>query len=285
MSLFPDKDDYGFVVAIDKLKWAFEQADAIVIGAGAGLSTAAGFEYGGERFQENFPGYTKRYGFSDEYSGGFYPYRTMEEFWAFWARAIMLNRYTEPSKLYVDLLNKVSDRNYFVLTTNVDHQFQLAGFDKERLFYTQGDYGLFQCSRPCHLETWDNEEEIRAMYEAIDGFKIPTEMIPKCPVCGADANMNLRCDDTFVEDLGWHDACARYEKFINENKDKRILYLELGVGMNTPGIIKYPFWRFTKMNKKATYACVNLLQVYCPREIENQSICIKADIARVIKSL
>ena len=236
---------------MSEIKSVLENAEALVVGAGAGLSTSAGFTYSGERFEQYFSDFQARYGFSDMYTGGFYPYKTLEEHWAYWSRYIMINRYMDVTiPVYEKLFELVKDKNYFVITTNVDHCFQKAGFDKSRLFYTQGDYGLFQCSEPCHKKTYDNEEQIRAMYEAQQDMKIPTELLPKCPVCGKPMSMNLRADDTFVEDEGWHTAALRYEDFLNENKDKNIVYLELGVGGNTPGIIKYPFWNMTYSNPK-----------------------------------
>lgn len=271
---------------IEKIKSVLENAEALVVGAGAGLSTSAGFTYSGERFEKYFSDFQARYGFSDMYTGGFYPYKTLEEHWAYWSRYIMINRYMDaPVPVYEDLFKLVKDKNYFVITTNVDHCFQKAGFDKTRLFYTQGDYGLFQCSEPCHQKTYDNEEQIRAMYEAQKDMKIPTELLPKCPVCGKPMSMNLRADDTFVEDEGWHKAALRYEDFLNENKDKNIVYLELGVGGNTPGIIKYPFWNMTYSNPKAKYICINKGEAVVLKEIENQSICVNNDIYEVIKSL
>lgn len=271
---------------IEKIKSVLEKSDALVIGAGAGLSTSAGFTYSGERFEKYFSDFQARYGFSDMYTGGFYPYKTFEEHWAYWSRYIMINRYMDaPIPVYEELFELVKDKNYFVITTNVDHCFQKAGFDKSRLFYTQGDYGLFQCSEPCHQKTYDNEEQIRAMYEVQQDMKIPTELLPKCPVCGKPMSMNLRADDTFVEDEGWHRAALRYEDFLNGNKDKNIVYLELGVGGNTPGIIKYPFWNMTYSNPKAKYICINKGEAVVPKEIENQSICVNNDIYEVIKSL
>ena len=268
------------------LKNALDNAKAVVIGAGAGLSTSAGFAYSGERFTENFADFEKKYGFHDMYSGGFYPYSTLEEKWAYWSRYVYINRYKDiPKPVYEDLYNLVKDKDYFVLTTNVDHCFQKVGFDKKRLFYTQGDYGLFQCCEPCHDSTYDNEEIIRRMVEEQKDMKIPSSLIPKCPICGKPMTMNLRADDKFVEDEGWHSACERYGEFIENHKDKRILYLELGVGGNTPVIIKYPFWRFTLSNPKATYACINYGEARCPEQIRKQSICINEDIGKVIQSL
>jgi len=271
---------------IEKIKSVLENAEAIVVGAGAGLSTSAGFTYSGERFEKYFSDFQTRYGFSDMYTGGFYPYKTLEEHWAYWSRYIMINRYMDATiPVYEELFELVKNKNYFVITTNVDHCFQKAGFDKSRLFYTQGDYGLFQCSEPCHHKTYDNEEQIRAMYEAQKDMKIPTELLPKCPVCGKPMSMNLRADDTFVEDEGWHKAALRYEDFLNENKEKNIVYLELGVGGNTPGIIKYPFWNMTYSNPKAKYICINKGEAVVPKEIENQSICVNNDIWTVLMEL
>ena len=280
------KSTENYSVQIDKLKKALDECDAIVIGAGAGLSTAAGFTYSGERFNQYFSDFKAKYGFDDMYSGGFYPYRTQEEFWAYWSRYIYINRYMDiPSDLYNRLYKLVSGKDYFVITTNVDHCFQKTGFDKKRLFYTQGDYGLFQCSEPCCQETFDNEEIIKAMYEQQKDMKIPSDLIPKCPHCGRPLTTNLRCDDKFVQDEGWYKASERYGDFIRRHKNMKVLYLELGVGYNTPVIIKYPFWQMTAQNPNATYACINMGDSACPKEIENQSICIDADILKVIEDV
>ncbi len=271
---------------INRLKEEIKTADAILIGAGAGLSASAGFTYSGDRFEKNFADFHRKYGITDMYSGGFYPYDSLEEYWAWWSRHIYVNRYdAAPGKPYTALLELVKDKDYFVLTTNVDHQFQKAGFDKKRLFYTQGDYGLWQCSKACHNKTYDNEAQVREMVTKQKNMKIPAELIPKCPVCGAPMTMNLRCDDTFVQDEGWYAAAERYEDFIRRHNGLHILFLELGVGMNTPGIIKYPFWQMTAKNSNAVYACINRGEAYCPREIANQSICIDGDIAETLRAL
>lgn len=271
---------------IQKLKNELETADAVVIGAGAGLSTSAGFTYTGERFQKYFGDFIQKYGFKDMYSGGFYPFKTLEEHWAYWSRYIYINRYMDaPKPVYSDLLKLVSDKDYFVLTTNVDHCFQKAGFDKHRLFYTQGDYGLWQCSKPCHQKTYDNETVIKKMLDEQKDMKIPSELVPYCPLCKAPMTMNLRADMTFVEDEGWHKAANRYEDFIRRHEGLHILFLELGVGSNTPVIIKYPFWRMTDQNPNAVYACINLTEAYCPAEIKNQAICINGDIGGVLRKM
>lgn len=270
---------------IERLKNAVKNTDTIVIGAGAGLSTSAGFTYSGERFEKYFSDFGKKYGFQDMYSGGFYPYETPEEMWAYWSRYIYINRYIDaPEPVYEKLLEIVKNKDYFVITTNVDHCFQKAGFDKKRLFYTQGDYGLFQCSEPCHNKTYDNEKMITLMYEKQKDMKIPSELVPKCPVCGKPMTMNLRSNDSFVEDEGWHNAAERYSAFLRTRKGK-ILYLELGVGYNTPSIIKYPFWRMTKNNPQALYACINFGDAGCPAEIKAQSVCIDGDIGEVLDKL
>lgn len=261
-------------------------AKNILIGAGAGLSTAAGYAYDGERFQKNFADFEAEYGFHDMYSGGFYPYDTPEEFWAFWSRNIYCNRYDlPPNPTYRKLLELVREKNYFVLTTNVDHAFQLNGFDKMRLFYTQGDYGLFQCSTPCHKKTYDNEKIVREMLAAQKNMRVPSELIPRCPKCGEMMTLNLRSDDKFVEDAGWHAAAYRYEKFLKTYAAGEILYLELGVGGNTPGIIKYPFWQFTAQNPRARYVCINKGEAFVPAEIAARSLVIDADIAEVLNAL
>ena len=271
---------------LERLQAALRDCDAVVIGAGSGLSTAAGFTYNGERFKKYFSDFAEKYGIRDMYSGGFYPFATPEEHWAYWSRYIFINRYQDaPKPVYDDLLKLVQDKDYFVITTNVDHCFQKAGFDKMRLFYTQGDYGLFQCSEPCCQETFDNESVIRQMIERQENMKIPTELLPTCPHCGKPMTMNLRCDDTFVEDEGWHRAAERYENFLRTRAGGKILFLEFGVGYNTPVIIKYPFWQMTAKNPNATYVCINQGQAVCPQEIERQSVCINADIGQVLQSL
>lgn len=266
------------------LKDEIATADAIIIGAGAGLSASAGFDYSGERFEKYFADFHEKYGITDMYSGGFYPFETLNEYWAWWSRLILVNRYDVPvGKPYKNLLKAVADKDYFVLTTNVDHQFQLAGFDKKRLFYTQGDYGLWQCSEPCCNETFDNESAVRAMVKQQQNMKIPDELIPKCPHCGKPMAMNLRCDDRFVQDEGWYTAAERYEEFIRRHRNLHILFLELGVGFNTPGIIKYPFMQMTARNPKAVYACVNMNEAYAPRGIGDRAVFIDEDIGDVIE--
>lgn len=271
---------------MERLKAALQDCDAVVIGAGAGLSTAAGFTYTGERFEKYFSDFAAKYGIQDMYSGGFFPFATPEEHWAYWSRYIYINRYMDaPKPVYDAILKLVQDKDYFVITTNVDHCFQKAGFDKKRLFYTQGDYGLFQCSEPCCQETFDNEAVILEMVKRQEDMKIPSELLPVCPHCGKPMTMNLRSDDTFVEDEGWHRAAERYEDFLRTRTGGKILFLELGVGYNTPVIIKYPFWQMTAKNPEATYACINPGQAVCPQEIEQRSICMNADIGQVLQSL
>lgn len=289
--------------SICKLKEAFDHADAIIIGAGAGLSTSAGLSYSGERFHKYFHDFAEKYPIQDIYSGGFYPFDTLEEHWAWWSRHIWINRYMDaPKPVYNRLYELVKNRDYFILTTNVDHQFQKAGFDKHRLFYTQGDYGLWQCSVPCHNETYDNEATVRKMVAAQgfafakdgdlyvpDGIKlkmeVPSELIPYCPHCHKPMSMNLRADDTFVEDAGWHHAAERYEEFLQSHRKQKVLFLELAVGYNTPSIVKYSFWRMTHDWPNATYACLNYGEAYAPDEIKRKSICVNGDIGEILTSL
>lgn len=272
--------------SIRRLQDSLSSADAIVIGAGSGLSSSAGHTYSGARFKRNFADFIARYRFTDMYSAGFYPYAAPEEYWAYWSRYIALNRYAEDGgAVYGDLLRLTEGKDCFVITTNVDHCFQRAGFDKERLFYTQGDYGLWQCAKPCHAKTYDNEAAVRRMVAAQRDMRIPTGLLPHCPVCGRAMAMNLRSDDSFVEDQGWRLAAARYQAFLDRQATGRVLYLELGVGNNTPVIIKFPFWRRTRQNPNAIYACINLGEAYVPAEIADRSICINRDIGQVLRSI
>ena len=275
-----------FSESIQKLETEIETAEAIVIGAGAGISVSSGFVYSGRRFDRNFSDFHEAYGITDMYSGGFYPFPSIEEYWAWWSRMLWINRYEcGVGKPYSDILSLVCNKDYFIITTNVDHQFQRAGFDKKRLFYTQGDYGLFQCSEPCHQKTYDNEDAIRKMIDEQSNMKIPSSLIPLCPVCGKPLTTNLRIDDRFVQDDGWYAAASCYEDFLRRHNGMHILFLELGVGMSTPGIIKYPFWRMVMENENALYCTVNKGQVYVPSEIKNKSIIIDDDIGYVITQL
>ena len=292
---------------IAKLREILDSAEYVVVGAGAGLSASAGFSYTGERFKKYFSDFEAKYHFHDMYSGGFANFGSLEETWAYWSRYIYINRYmSAPVPVYEKLLELVRGKDYFAITTNVDHCFQKAGFDKKRLFYTQGDYGLFQCCVPCRKKTYENEEIVRKMLVS-QGFgfedsengkdgdlvflrnplkmEIPPELVPRCPVCGKPMSMNLRCDETFVEDDGWHEAARRYQDFIEKHKNARTLFLELGVGENTPGIIKYPFWNLTYKNKNAFYAAVNMEKEEVPAEIKARSVLIKGDIFKTIESL
>lgn len=280
------KSTENYSARIDKLWHAIQAADAILIGAGAGLSTSAGLAYTGDRFNQNFVEFIAKYHFGDMYAATFYPYDSPEAYWAYMSRHIHLNRYAAPVGMpYTSLLDLMMDKDFFVLTTNVDHQFQRAGFDKSRLFYTQGDYGLWQCSVPCHAQTYDNKDATMDMLTQQRDLQIPTELVPHCPKCSEPMSMNLRCDDTFVQDEGWHAAAGRYTDFIRGHMRGKIVYLELGVGSNTPGIIKYPFWRMTAQNPHATYACVNLGEAYAPEQIAQQANCLGTDVGQVIHAL
>ena len=269
--------------AISRLADTLAAVDAVVVGAGAGLSTSAGFTYSGERFQKYFADFIEAYGFSDMYSAGFYPFKTLEERWAYWSRHIWYNRYVPaPKDTYAKLAKLLAGKDFFVLTTNVDHQFQLAGFPKDRLFYTQGDYGLWQCSQSCHENTYDNYETVKLMVETQRDMRVSSELVPHCPRCSEPMSMNLRADHTFVEDAGWHRAAQRYQDFMAAHRADKVLYLELGVGANTPGIIKYPFWQRTYANPLATYACINFGQAQAPIEISERSILIDGDIHQAL---
>ena len=282
----PDRGKAMVEGQAEKLIAALASCDAIVVGAGAGLSTAAGFTYSGERFERLFPDFIEAYGFTDMYTAGFYHFPTLEEQWAYWSRFIWCNRYEPaPKDTYAKLLRVLEGKDFFVITTNVDHQFQLAGFPKDRLFYTQGDYGLWQCSLPCHAKTYDNYETVKRMVEEQHDRKVPSELVPRCPVCGRPMSMNLRADDTFVQDDGWYEAATRYNTYLREHSGGNVLFFELGIGANTPGIIKYPFWQMTAANPQATYACINYGEIFAPPQIIDQSILINGDADAVLAKL
>lgn len=275
-----------FQKRINKAKELIRNADFVFIGAGAGLSTSAGFEYNGETFNKYFADFKQKYGITDMYSGGFYPFKTEEEKWAFWSRMVYVNRYkSNANDLYVRLFILIKDKDYFVITTNVDHQFQLAGFDKKRLFYTQGDYGLFQCSVPCHSKTYDNKDLIFKMVKEQKDMKIPTSLIPKCPVCGRPMEMNLRADDRFVQDDGWYEHTKLYREFLEKSQNKNLVLVEIGVGYNTPAIIKYPFERMTLLNKKTTLIRINKDYAICEKEIKDRTVLFDEDVKLIISNL
>ena len=275
----------GYSQSVAEAARLISSAERIIIGAGAGLSASAGLTYSGERFYRYFSDFAQKYGIRDMYSGGFYPFKTLNEYWAWWSRHIWYNRYDCPvGEVFGLLLNMVKDKQYFVITTNVDHLFQRAGFDKSRLFYTQGDYGLLQCSRPCRKLTYDNKEQIERMVKEQRDMKVPDELIPRCPVCGRPMTVNLRADDTFVEDSGWYAAAQRYENFVRGCKGKNTVLLELGVGGNTPVIIKYPFWAMSR-DEGAAYICINKGEAFAPDIIGDRSVCLDGDITQMIKEM
>jgi len=273
--------------SIEQLREALQAADAVVIGAGAGLSVSAGYTYSGERFNRHFADFIVKYGFGDEYSASFYNFPTQEEFWAFWSRIIYYERYAPIPKpqVFKDLLRIVADKDYFVITTNADHLFQRTGFDKQRLFYTQGDYGLWQCRKPCHQQTYDNESQVMQMFHEQSDMRIPSELIPRCPVCGGEMYPNLRGGSWFVQDEGWYAAADRYQAFMDSHTKGKVVYLDLGTGGNTPAIIKYPFMQRTFANSDATYVSINFGEAYAPLVIRRRSICINNDIATVLSDI
>lgn len=281
------KDAYGDQIkrSVDLMK----KADAIIIGAGAGASTAAGIQMGGKRFADNFPEFIKKYGtqyMTDMYTAGFYPFPSEEAKWGYWSKTALVNQFDLPALLlYTELYDIVKGSEYFVLTTNVDHQFYKAGFDENRIFATQGDYGKIQCQRGCHPETYDAEELFRKMETARKECLIPSELVPKCPVCGGKMTMNLRCDNYFVEDEEWHEAADRYADFLEQNKDKNVVLLELGVGFNTPIIIRFPFEKMVRENKSYSLIRLNRDEAVVPESFGERAIGIGGDMAKTITDI
>ncbi|MGN1382812.1 MAG: Sir2 silent information regulator family NAD-dependent deacetylase [Eubacterium sp.] len=288
---------------IEKLSEAISQADAVLVGAGSGLSTAAGLDFAGSRLQKSFGDFTAKYGMTDMYTGCFTHFDSREERWAYWSRWAWFNRFEDiPKDTLQRLKELLAGKKYFVLTTNIDHTFIRAGYDKKKLCYTQGDFGLLQCSRPCHHSTYDDKERLRKMI-ASQGYiedknghfhapenqpvkmEIPTELIPHCPVCGSEMDFDLFWDERFVRDKGWHIAYDRYQSWLSEHKMGNILFLELGVGFNSPGVIKYPFWQMADANPKSTFATIDLNQACTWDRISDRSIVIQADLDKAITDL
>ena len=294
MEFYDDND-------IKKVISYISNSKAIIIGAGAGLSTSAGFYLSGERFDKYFFDFKKKYNIQDMYSGSFYPYSKKSEYWAFMSRNIYLNRFAPMPKNTFNILYKIfKDKNYFILTTNVDHLFQKAGFDKNKIYYMQGDMGLLQCKHPCHLKNYDNYDIIKNML-LVQGFnfdekgelfansniksEISENLIPKCPKCGGEMDFNLRIGKNFVQDEGWYKHQTLYTNFIDKYKNDDILYIELCVGYNTPSIIKYNFWNKVYENKNAKFISINLEKNEVPKKIKDRSLIIMGDANEIINKI
>ena len=274
---------------IDRAAKNIRNTDCVIIGAGAGASTAAGIQYGGKRFTDNFAEFIKKYGeyyMTDMYAAGFYPYPSEEAKWGYWSKHALMNRFDPPAlPLYTELYDIVKNKEYFVLTTNVDHQFYKAGFDEKRIFATQGDYGKIQCQKACHPKTYDAKDLFRKMDKARRDCLIPSELVPKCPVCGGNMAMNLRCDNYFVEDEAWHEAADRYAGFLEQNKDKKVVLLELGVGFNTPIIIRFPFEKMVRENSSYSLIRMNMDEAVVPESFGKRAIGIGGDMAKAITDI
>ena len=280
---------YAYEDQIDRAAKNIRNTDCVIIGAGAGASTAAGIQYGGKRFTDNFAEFIKKYGehyMTDMYAAGFYPYPSEEAKWGYWSKHALMNRFDPPAlPLYTELYDLVKNKEYFVLTTNVDHQFYKAGFDEKRIFATQGDYGKIQCQKACHSKTYDAKDLFRKMDKARRDCLIPSELVPKCPVCGGNMAMNLRCDNYFVEDEAWHEAADRYAGFLEQHKDKKVVLLELGVGFNTPIIIRFPFEKMVRENSSYSLIRMNMDEAVVPESFGKRAIGIGGDMAKAITDI
>ncbi len=271
---------------IQKAKKAIQNADRILIGGGAGLSDAAGLKYSGKRFTDHFEPFIQKYGFLDLYTSSFYPFETQEERWAYWAKHISLNRYDTPAtELYKTLFRLVRDKEHFVLTTNVEHQFVKAGFSQERVFAVQGNYGLFQCELGCHNVLYENESQICAMIANTRDCRVPQSLVPKCPVCGGEMDANLRHNEFFVQDENWYRAEQNYLAFANACPGQRTVYLELGVGFNTPGIIRYPFEQMTYQSESARLIRINRDYPGGFKENASKTIPFSEDMPEILEAI
>lgn len=271
---------------INKAKEVLGTAEYIVIGAGAGLSAAAGLTYSGKRFDENFADFKEKYGIMDMYSASFYPFKTEEEHWAQWARHIKVNRYDmPPTELYEKILKLITNKRFFVITTNVESQFEKAGFPRDKIYEVQGNYANFQCAKGCHDKLYYNEEPIRKMSINTHDCQIPSDLVPKCPVCGGKMDVNLRHNEYFVQDENWYQAKNRYEEFLTETDGSRVVFMEFGVGFNTPGIIRYPFEQMTFENQNASLIRFNRDFPLGEKENETKRISFDEEILNVINDL
>ncbi len=277
----------SFNEKIQMAREKLDQADAIVIGAGAGLSAAAGLDYSGPEFKKEFADYIDKYKFPDLYSSSFYDFPTEEERWARWARHIDYARFRPDAfPLYRELLELVKDRNYFVITTNVDVQFRKAGFDPEKIFEVQGDYGLMQCAVGCHPKVYSDKETVENILHHSHDLTVDSAYVPVCPVCGGNMDVHVRKNQFFVQDENWDKAAERYEKFMAHYADKgSVVLLELGIGFNTPAIIRYPFEQITYRNPKATLIRLNSDYPHGPKETAARTISFTENMEKVISNL
>ncbi|RTR40564.1 Sir2 silent information regulator family NAD-dependent deacetylase [Shewanella canadensis] len=263
-----------------------QECDAVLIGAGSGLSTAAGLEYGGERFQRHFPDYIAKYGMTDMYSAGFYPFASLQDKWGFRSRQVKLNRYdAKVGDVYLKLLDLVRHKPYFIITTNVDAQFERAGFDKRNIFAVQGDYGKFQCTVPCHNKLYDNESQISAMAAQQADCQIPSELVPYCPNCGEPMMLHVRIDNTFVENSNWHAAKQGYSEFLGQFHNQKLLLLELGVGFNTPTIIRFPFEQFSRQFPHTHLIRLNKDDARSQDKLKAHNLLVEDDICQWLNKL
>ena len=273
---------------IERARTLLEGADRVLVGAGAGLSAAAGLRYDGERFHRGFAPFIERYGMTDMYSAGFYPFPSEEDRWAYWARHVWANRYEPPAlPLYRCLLEAIHGKEWFVLTTNVDAQFEKAGFDPARIFAVQGDYGFNQCARGCHDSLYPNRElveDILAAADEGDPTRAPSGLVPHCPVCGGPMAAHLRIDGAFVENAAWHDARERCLRFAEGVRDERTVLLELGVGWNTPSIIRLPFDRLAT-SCDAPLVRLNRDDARVPDGREGRAAGLQGDIAELLPQI
>lgn len=263
-----------------------DKAEYILIGAGSGLSTSAGIEYSGERFENNFKEFIEKYHFTDMYSAGFYDFDTEEEKWAYWSKHMYLNNIgMDATDLYKNIFELVKNKNYFVITTNVDEQFYKSGFDKDKIFATQGSYRYIQCKNACHNKIYDATNIVKKMIENITDCKIPTKLVPKCPVCGGEMEVNLRKDAYFVQDDNWYKQDKKYGEFLDKTKNKRLLLLEFGVGFNTPGIIRFPFEQMTYQNENCILIRFNKDNCMTFLDIENRILKVEDHIKDIVSKL
>lgn len=271
---------------LEQSKRLIHDCDVVIVGAGAGLSTAAGLHYSGKRFTDNFPDYISKYQLTDMYSSAFYPFQTLEEKWGYFSRHIKLNRFdAEVGLVYKNLKCILDEKEHFVITTNGDDQFFRAGFDPENVFATQGHYNLFQCKVACHDTLYENEEMVNQMVEQQKDCKIPTELIPTCPVCGGELVAHLRMDQYFVENEDWHKASQRYQQFLQSCIGKKVVFLELGIGFNTPSIIRWPFEKMVVQFNNSYLIRVNMDNVQPSYDIQDKGVLIEGDIAEFVEGI
>lgn len=279
----------NYIEKIQHLSELIYNTDAIVIGGGSGLSSAAGYNHyhWSSVFLKQMGVFQEHYGFTSPFAGFYHCFSSLEEQWAYYAAYTRAIQTADIGKPYLDLKNIIGNKPHFIITTNIDGQFERV-FSTKHICDFQGNFRYFQCSQPCHDTIYNNETSIEKIFFNINKFRVPSELVPRCPKCGRQMVPWVR-DDAFLEGESWKLSLKNYydflEKWLLQNNSSKVLLLELGVGDMTPSIIKLPFWEITEKNANVTYVCINKNKSSMPMHIKDKSLHITGDLSLVLEEL